>query len=281
MHAQRAHEQHARKSGPVYHTTIVCLPTQVSHCSRRLHSYSGYDREAVPFNSPEQGVPFNSPEQGSQRANMTTDLPPDVSTAYVSHARGSLPTRTVEDFQTAKQDVELGPNTSKETCPQSAGTLSGPNAFCTTRKNGEPVITYVVIVDDKCPCKLGSRGSQMEVEMDRAAMVCDLQKQVKASLQQGALPFHMLSLVTLGGWELHSQKRLVEYFDAVRQPMVVNQASIPPSWCFLVHVLSSSWSILLPRALVAYTCLPSYSRENGMVTISSSLFMVRNHNGYG
>jgi hypothetical protein len=108
------------------------------------------------------------------------------------------------DSKTAKDESEE--ETSKSMKP----------ACVTTHSANSDQLMYVVTVDEECPCSFGGGVRQIEARMERSAMVCELEKEIKAKLGEGPLPCHYLSLVTLSGTELASQKRLVDYFDQVR-----------------------------------------------------------------
>ncbi len=56
----------------------------------------------------------------------------------------------------------------------------------------------------------------MGFEMEPWSLVLQIENKIEAELEEGTIPYHMLSLVTSGGSELQSRKRLVDYGDEVR-----------------------------------------------------------------
>jgi hypothetical protein len=83
-------------------------------------------------------------------------------------------------------------------------------------RNGVAIMYNVHIMADNSHCCFRGGRSQMGFEMEPWSLVLQIENKIEAELEEGTIPYHMLSLVTSGGSELQSRKRLVDYGDEVR-----------------------------------------------------------------
>jgi hypothetical protein len=77
------------------------------------------------------------------------------------------------------------------------------------------MITFKVVTQDRPDCLFKGGVTEVRIEMTPSSVVGQFERQIQASLGEKSIPYHMLSLVTSNGLELHSSKQLADYFDVV------------------------------------------------------------------